>query len=254
MVKGLDTFRDHFADFTDSYVLIGGTASSLAIEALGGEFRATKDLDIVLCVEALDGAFVTAFWDFVQRGQYENRQKGTEKRQFYRFFGPARADFPAMLELFSRRPDALDLPDEARLSPVPMEDQVSSLSAILMDDDYYAFVMGQRTVQDGLPFIPATGLIPLKAHAFKNLSDQKAQGGTVDSKQINKHRNDIYRLFAVMDRGQVTTLPDGVRQHLEEALDLMADTSIELKPFALSRMKVPEAIAELKRLYGIQVE
>ena len=251
MVKGLDTFRDHFAGFTDRYVLIGGTASSLAIEALGGAFRATKDLDIVLCVEALDGAFVTAFWDFVKKGAYESRQKSTGKRQFYRFFGPRRAEFPAMLELFSRRPDALDLPDEARLSPVPVDDQVSSLSAILMDDDYYAFVMAQRTVEAGLPYIPARGLIPLKAHAFKNLSDQKADGAAVDSKQINKHRNDIYRLFAVMDRNQVTELSDVIRLNLNAALELMDDTPMELKPFGLSGRDVSSVVEELKRLYGM---
>jgi hypothetical protein len=32
MVNGLDRFREHFAAYTDRYVLIGGTASSLAME------------------------------------------------------------------------------------------------------------------------------------------------------------------------------------------------------------------------------
>jgi len=31
MVKGLDLFRDHFRDFTDRYVLIGGTACDLVM-------------------------------------------------------------------------------------------------------------------------------------------------------------------------------------------------------------------------------
>jgi len=50
MVNGLDRFQAHFAAYTDRYVLIGGTASSLAMEELGGSFRVTKDLDIVLCL------------------------------------------------------------------------------------------------------------------------------------------------------------------------------------------------------------
>jgi hypothetical protein len=37
----------------------------------GLAFRATKDLDIVLYVEALDAEFVRAFWDFVRGGGYE---------------------------------------------------------------------------------------------------------------------------------------------------------------------------------------
>jgi hypothetical protein len=47
-----------------------------------------------------------------------------------------------MLELFSRLPDALDHAEGSELTPVPVDDEVSSLSAILMDDDYYAFCDG----------------------------------------------------------------------------------------------------------------
>jgi hypothetical protein len=39
--------------YGDQYVLIGGTAATLAMEEAGLEFRATKDLDIVLYIEAL---------------------------------------------------------------------------------------------------------------------------------------------------------------------------------------------------------
>ncbi|RZB30108.1 MAG: hypothetical protein SRB1_02388 [Desulfobacteraceae bacterium Eth-SRB1] len=46
MVRGLDLFRDYFKDYTDKYILIGGTACDLAMESMGLNFRATKDLDI----------------------------------------------------------------------------------------------------------------------------------------------------------------------------------------------------------------
>jgi hypothetical protein len=48
VVKGLDVFQDQFARYADQYVLIGGTAATLAMEEAGLEFRAAKDLDIVL--------------------------------------------------------------------------------------------------------------------------------------------------------------------------------------------------------------
>jgi len=57
MVKGLDLFREHFREYTDRYVLIGGTSCDLTMEEVGLPFRATKDLDIVLCVEALENGF-----------------------------------------------------------------------------------------------------------------------------------------------------------------------------------------------------
>lgn len=109
MVRGVARFREHFAGFEDHYVLIGGAACDLAMLEAGLDFRATKDLDIVLCVEVLDAAFVRAFWEFVQNGVYQNRQKSTGKRLFYRFHDPEDDSFPWMLELFCRTPDSFVL-------------------------------------------------------------------------------------------------------------------------------------------------
>lgn len=53
---------------------IGGTAATLALEEAGLEFRATKDLDIVLHVEALTPRFGEVFWRFIDAGGYEIRQ------------------------------------------------------------------------------------------------------------------------------------------------------------------------------------
>lgn len=144
MVGGIGSFRTHFADYKDRYVLIGGTASTLAMEELGANFRATKDLDIVLCVEALDKEFARKFWDFVQLGGYENRQRSTGKRLFYRFYSPKDPNFPEMLELFSRIPDALQVVEGAQLTPIPVGSEVSSLSAILLDDAYYKLIHSIR--------------------------------------------------------------------------------------------------------------
>ena len=70
MVRGLDKFREQFRAYAGQYVLIGGAACDLLREEAGLGFRATKDLDIVLSVEALDASFVRAFWEFVRAGKY----------------------------------------------------------------------------------------------------------------------------------------------------------------------------------------
>lgn len=163
MVKGMKRFREHFAGFKDQYVLIGGAACDLAMEDAGLKFRATKDLDIVLCIEALDAAFVKALWTFVTKGEYRNRQQSTGKKQSYRFFDPEDQSFPWMLELFSRIPDAVNLRGESKLTPIPVEEGVSSLSAILMDEGYYGFIHGTKREMEGLMVVPPECLIPLKA-------------------------------------------------------------------------------------------
>ena len=57
MVKGIDRFRAYFSDFTDQYVLIGGAACDISFESNNADFRATRDLDVVLIVEALTREF-----------------------------------------------------------------------------------------------------------------------------------------------------------------------------------------------------
>ncbi len=85
MVTGLDVFRAHFHDYADRYLLIGGAACDPLMSTAGAAFRVTKDLDIVLCAEALDAAFVRAFWDFVRAGGYAVQEKSTGQKQFHRF-------------------------------------------------------------------------------------------------------------------------------------------------------------------------
>ena len=120
MVRGLDVFREHFAGHADQFVLIGGTAATLAMEEAGLEFRATKDLDIVLHIEALSPSFGDVFWRFIEAGRYEIRQANdTGKPVFYRFQKPADDRFPVMLELFCRREvDGLPWVGEDRLIPL----------------------------------------------------------------------------------------------------------------------------------------
>jgi hypothetical protein len=86
MVRGLEIFQNWFSDYANQYILIGGTAASLTMEEAGLTFRATKDLDIVLHVEALTPAFGNAFWRFIDAWGYAIRQASrTGKPIFYRF-------------------------------------------------------------------------------------------------------------------------------------------------------------------------
>ena len=127
MVRGLDTFATFFAGDEGRYVLIGGVATQLVLAEAGLPVRATRDLDIVLCVEALDAAFGEKLWAFIRAGGYEVRQKGAGGRRFYRFAKPADPTYPQMLEFFAREPGNVSLAAGAHLTPVPFQQQVESL-------------------------------------------------------------------------------------------------------------------------------
>lgn len=160
MVRGIEIFRQHFQEYTDQFVLIGGTACDLIMNEAGLPFRATKDLDIVLCIEVLDASFVNAFWEFIREGEYSIQQKESGEKQFYRFKDPGKPRFPYMLEIFSREPDVLQIPDGIHLTPIPMDEAVSSLSAILMDSAYYRFLHAGAKMLEGIPIVGPEHLIP----------------------------------------------------------------------------------------------
>ncbi len=249
MVKGLNRFREHFRKYADRYALIGGTACDLVMSDAGLPFRATKDLDIVLCTNGVDADFARAFWAFVEAGQYQAQGAAEGRPRFYRFQRPAVDGYPAMLELFSRVPDALTLSEGTHLTPIPVDDEVSSLSAILLDEDYYAWVQKGRRLIEDLPVVGPEYLIPLKARAWLELRARNKAGGAVDGRDIRKHRNDVFRLFQVVDPEAAVQPSEVVRADMREFLLLLADEQVDLKTLGLQSLSINEVVESLRRLY-----
>ena len=192
MVTGLDSFKEWFKGSEEQYAIIGGTACDILMTEEGLDFRATKDIDLVLIIEAVDANFGKKFWEYVKQAGYEHCNKSSGVPQFYRFSHPITNQYPAMIELFTRKLDAIQLPEDAVLTLLPMDEDISSLSAILLDDDYYEFLKQGKVTVDGVTVLDAAYLIPFKAKAWMDLTDRKAAGEHVDSKNIKKH-NSILR-------------------------------------------------------------
>ena len=141
--------------------------------------------------------------------------------QFYRFSHPITNQYPAMIELFTRKLDAIQLPEDAVLTPLPMDEDISSLSAILLDDDYYEFLKQGKVTVDGVTVLDAAYLIPFKAKAWMDLTDRKAAGEHVDSKNIKKHKNDVFRLTELIDPTAKVVAPQGVYADIQEFVQRM---------------------------------
>jgi hypothetical protein len=252
VVKGLDLFGKHFASDADKYVLIGGTACSLLFEESGLDFRATKDLDLVLSIEALDAPFVSRFWQFVENGGYQHRQRSTGKQIFYRFSSPKNVDYPYMLELFTRAPDAIPSDRLKHLTPVPMDDGVKSLSAILLDDQYYDFLHSGRREVGGLPIVGAGHLIPLKARAWLDLSSRRDDGASVDQRDIRKHRNDVLRLTQLLSPTTEIDMMPSIQQDMAIFIDhFERDASLDLRSLGIQTSR-EQVIELLRRAYPIR--
>ena len=166
------------------------------MDELGASFRATKDLDIVLIIEVLDASFGETFWRFIEDGGYDHREKGTDKNQFYRFSNPKDKTFPKMVELFSKLPNEFDLAFDTGLTPIHIDESIVSLSAILLNADYYDLLAKGKRIVNGFSIIDLETVILFKIKAWLDMKERKEAGESVDTNNIRKHKNDVFRLLA----------------------------------------------------------
>lgn len=80
-----------------------------------------------------------------------------------------------MLELFARANIGLS-DTESGLMPIHIDDKVSSLSAILLNEEYYQLLVDNRTSAGSIAVLSVEGLIPFKAKAWLDLSARQANG------------------------------------------------------------------------------
>lgn len=247
MVKGLDTFRKYFKDYETQYVLIGGAACDIVFESNDTTFRATRDLDMVLIVEALTPEFGEKFWEFIQDGKYRNKASNGGKPQFYRFDKPESESFPKMMELFCK--SDFELREMAGITPIHIDDTVSSLSAILLDDDYYNMLLKGKTVTNGLSVLRPEYLILFKAKAYLDLKRRKENGETVDSNDIKKHKKDVLRISAELMLERAENLPVSVKADIDTFIESLENEPFDVNSLKNYGLKNQEVIETLKRVF-----
>ena len=120
----------------------------------------------------------------------------------YRFVN-GRPGYPEMIELISRHPDILGEPKGLTIEPLPIDEDVSSLSAIVMDDDYYFFTVDHSELTNGISHADSAALVALKSRAYLNLLRDKANGKHINTKDIKKHRSDVLKNVVIMEDTQI---------------------------------------------------
>ena len=243
MVIGLDKFKEAFADFKDNYVIIGGTACDIVLSDTDMRPRATDDIDMILVVEKMTKEYGDAFWQFIKDGEYKagKREKDdkTPTYTLYRFT-TEKEGYPVKIELLSHHSDILGEPSGFHIEPIPLSEDLSSLSAIMMDDDNYELTVANSEEQDGVRIATPTTLICLKTRAYLNLLKDRASGKQINSKDIKKHKTDVLKLIATASVPEPVAVPQSVydsvmeyaasiekelpSQSLQDALERDADT------------------------------
>ena len=224
-MEGLVKFREAFAEYSENYVVIGGAACDITMTNTVVRPRATHDIDMIVIVENMTEAFANRFWQFVREAGYRPEK--------YRFLD-GKDGYPEMIELLSRHPDVLGEPKGFVIEPIPTDEDVSSLSAIIMDDDYYHFTIAHSQLTDGIRHANSAALIALKARAYLNPMADKRDGKHVNTKDIKKHRSDILKNVVIMTEDNIEAPASIVACIREFVASIRADWSTLAEPLSKS--------------------
>ena len=99
--------------------------------------------------------------------------------------------------------------------------------------------------------LDAAYLIPFKAKAWLDLTQKKASGQSVDSKNIRKHKNDVFRLSALLTQQSNVVVTESVLADLRAFLVAMQEETVDLKQLGVIRDKAT-IIADIMRIYSVK--
>lgn len=232
-VNGLDLFAEQFKAFTDNYIIVGGTACYLAMREAGLGFRTTKDIDMIITVEEISHAFGERFWDFIRKGGYKFYEKDGVSH-YYRFINPTDNTYPAMLELFSRKQDMFMESKGGTFTPIVIDEEISSLSAIMLDDEYYSFLKSGKELIDSISILQPTHLIAFKAKAHVDLTNKKSSGMQINERDLKKHKHDVFRLVQLLTAAERINAVEKIKNDVREFLALVKDENINMKQLGVT--------------------
>ena len=92
-------------------------------------------------------------------------------------------------------------------------------------------------------------LIPLKARAWLDLMRRKSAGDAIDSRSIAKHKNDVFRLYRIIDPGFKQVIPREIRDDMEAFLGAMVSEQVDLKNLGMKDQNLVAILEELRSLY-----
>ena len=247
MVNGLEVFRNYFSGDEDKYVLIGGTACDICFTDNAATFRATKDFEMVLIVEALTPDFGVKIWNFINEGGYAHRATKEGKPQFFRFTEPANPEYPKMIELFART--EFELAEPSVLTPIHIDDEISSLSGILLNEEYYKILLDGRQVINSLSVLRPEYLILFKAKAYLDLKEKKESGEEIHSSEYKKHKKDILRIVVELTVERPSELPAQVLNDILNFIESLSSDPFDVNTLINYGVTTEDVVERLRTLY-----
>lgn len=119
---------------------------------------------------------------------------------------------------------------------------------------YFADYAEHSTIVEGIHLANEEALICLKAKAYLDLKNRKAEGEDIDNDKIEKHKKDVIRLAALIPGESRFELPEVLQKDVADFCEA-ATTNLPnqdfMKSIGLPSMKAYEILESLKRYMNI---
>ena len=207
--RGLSHFQQYCKDLEDMYVVVGGFATVLLLdEGLGdGHGKATHDIDLVLLTTS-SVEMSQRIKQYVQEGKYEIQKGDKDQYHYYRFVKPETEGFAKEIELFASNENDLNLDDNQRIIPIDPEEGLYSLSAIMLDPEYFEMIKNNVSMSAIAPCTNTQATIMLKMSAFFDLRAR-------NDNKWKKHRQDILKLSLLLTGEERVQMTGKMMEHFE---------------------------------------
>lgn len=144
---------------------------------------------------------------------------------------------------FSQRPRRVEV------APLRIDGEVSSLSAIVLDDAYYELLLIGTKIVDGLSVLDGLHLILFKAKAYLDLKACREKGEQVDSRKIKKHKRDALRLTQLLSGNERVDLSGAVAADMGAFLSDCEVEPVNLKQIGIVGVSMEAILDTLRKVY-----
>ena len=83
------------------------------------------------------------------------------------------------------------------------------------------------------------------------MSERKKNGGKADSRDIKKHRNDVFRMAALISGKTEVQLTDAIKAEIEFFINAMENERMDTKAIGVKNADKQQCLSLLKKCYGI---
>lgn len=190
-LAGLSHFEAHFRELKDQYVIVGGFATLMLLDReIPNHGKATHDIDLVL-LTSTSVEMANKIKSYVREGGYTIQKGKQERYQYYRFVNPKEEGYAKEIELFASEEYGIELDEGQRIIPIDPEEGLYSLSAIMLDAEYFDMIKHNIEEIGGIPYSNTLATMLLKMSAVYDLYHR-------GDDKWKKHRRDILKLTLLL--------------------------------------------------------